>query len=202
MKLLSLMLYKWKEEQPTELMACMELSSFNFFQRAPIKEQVRFRSRLVAGKTPLGKRSVIELEKELGEAKANVWVHPQGVAAVVLVDNEYPMRVSFSLLSEAVRIFLERMQGKWEDTSSDQQFSVPEIEDLFQKFQNPAEADKLTKVESDLEEVKGLVMQSLDDLLKRGESLDQLMAKSKDLSNTSVQFYRTAKKNNQCCKMY
>merc|ERR1711879_782022 len=103
--------------------------------------------------------------------------------------------------SEAVRIFLERCQGKWEEASGDMQLPCPEIEELFQKFQNPAEADKLTKVETDLEEVKGLVMQSLDDLLKRGESLDQLMAKSKDLSNTSVQFYRTAKKNNQCCKM-
>ena len=33
----------------------------------------------------------------------------------------------------------------------------------------------------DLEDVKETVMQSMDDLLKRGESLDQLMQKSKDI---------------------
>merc|ERR1712176_1041452 len=96
----------------------------------------------------------------------------------------------------------EYMGGKWEGATSDTNMGLAEVDELFQKFQNPSEADKLTKIEKDLEEVKGTVMQSMDDLLKRGENLDQLMQKSKDLSNTSVQFYRTAKKNNQCCKMY
>merc|ERR1719230_2428734 len=112
------------------------------------------------------------------------------------------MRVAFVLMNEVVKLFLEKKQGAWEDASQDSQLTVPEIEEMFKKFQNPSEADKLTKIEKDLEEVKGVVMQSMDDLLKRGESLDTLMQKSKDLSNTSVQFYRTAKKNNQCCKMY
>merc|ERR1712226_344307 len=96
----------------------------------------------------------------------------------------------------------QKMEGKWEDATADVGLTCPEIEELFVKFQNPAEADKLTKIEKDLEDVKGVVMQSMDDLLKRGESLDALMQKSKDLSSTSVQFYRTAKKNNQCCKSW
>uniref|UniRef100_A0A7S2JAI0 V-SNARE coiled-coil homology domain-containing protein n=1 Tax=Alexandrium andersonii TaxID=327968 RepID=A0A7S2JAI0_9DINO len=106
------------------------------------------------------------------------------------------------MLSESVRIFMETMAGKWEDLNADAVLPCPPIEVMFQKYMDPTEADKLTKIEKDLEEVKGTVMQSMDDLLKRGESLDQLMQKSKDLSSTSVQFYRTAKKNNQCCKMY
>ncbi|CAK0837322.1 unnamed protein product, partial [Prorocentrum cordatum] len=43
------------------------------------------------------------------------WVNPQGVAAAVLVDAEYPQRVAFGLASEAVRMFLEsssRASGK------------------------------------------------------------------------------------------
>merc|ERR1711879_619738 len=104
-----------------ELTACMELSSFNFFLRGPIKEHMRFHSRLVVGKTALGKRSAIEMD--IG--KCNSWVHPQGIGAAVLVDNEYPMRVAFSLLSEAVRIFLERCQGKWEEASGDMQLPCP-----------------------------------------------------------------------------
>jgi len=183
-----------------ELMFCSELSSFNFFQRGPIKEHIRFHSRLIASRTPLGRRSNVQMDQNLGQLIS--WTHPQGLSAAVLIDAEYPQRVAFSLLSESVRIFLERMTGKWEEATGDMALSCPEVEELFTKFQNPAEADKLTKIEKDLEEVKGTVMQSMDDLLKRGESLDQLMQKSKDLSNTSVQFYRTAKKNNQCCKMY
>merc|ERR1711879_393048 len=85
-------------------------------------------------------------------------------------------------------------------TTSDATLVTPEIDGMFAKYQNPAEADKLTKIEKDLDEVKETVMHSMDELLKRGESLDALMQKSKDLSSTSVQFYRTAKKNYQCCK--
>jgi len=130
------------------------------------------------------------------------WVHPEGIGAAVLIDAEYPLRVAFTLLSESVRIFLEANREKWEDVQKDTLLLCPEIEQLFIKFQDPTEADKLTKIERDLEEVKGTVMQSMDDLLKRGESLDQLMAKSEDLTKMSVEIYKTAKKNNQCCKLY
>jgi len=42
----------------------------------------------------------------------------------------------------------------------------------------------------------------MDDILQRGENIESLMTKSADLSSTSVQFYRTAKKNNQCCQVH
>jgi len=200
MKLISLVIYKWKEDGSCELMNCYELNFLSFFQRPTVKEHIKFHSRLVVNRTPIGKRTSVDFDQNLG--RCHSWVHPEGIGAAVLVDNEYPMRVAFTLLNEVVKIFMEQKQGKWEGVAADASLQVPDIETMFQKFQNPAEADKLTKIEKDLEEVKGVVMQSMDDLLKRGESLDALMAKSKDLSNTSVQFYRTAKKNNQCCKMY
>ena len=44
--------------------------------------------------------------------------------------------------------------------------------------------------------------QNLNDILKRGENLDTLMARSKDLSTVSVDFYKKAKKSNQkCCSL-
>lgn len=200
MKLLSLILYKWKEDNSIELMACEDLQSFSFFQRGPMREHIKFHSRLIASRTPLGQRQSVDFDQNLG--KCYSWANASGICATVLCDSEYPMRVAFTLLSEATRIFMDSMAGKWEDASSDLTLQQPDIATMFTKFQNPAEADKLTKIEKDLEEVKGTVMQSMDDLLKRGESLDQLMQKSKDLSSTSVQFYRTAKKNNQCCKQW
>ncbi|CAE7237644.1 YKT6 [Symbiodinium sp. KB8] len=152
-----------------------------------------------------GQRQSIDFDQNLG--KCYSWSHPEAngptLTATVLVDGEYPMRVAFALAAEAIRILRETVpKDTVEGAKADMAINSPEIQALFAKFQNPAEADKLTKIEKDLEEVKGVVMQSMDDLLKRGESLDQLMQKSKDLSSTSVQFYRTAKKNNQCCKMY
>ena len=44
--------------------------------------------------------------------------------------------------------------------------------------------------------------QNIEELLARGETLESLMEKSDDLSSSSVKFYTTAKRNNQCCKAY
>jgi len=205
MKLLSLIIYRWQEDNSLELVTCEELTSFSFFHRGPLREHIKFHSRLIASRTPPGQRQSIDFDQNLG--KCYSWSHPEAngptLTATVLVDGEYPMRVAFGLAAEAIRILRETVsKDTVEAAKADMAINSPEIQALFAKFQNPAEADKLTKIEKDLEEVKGVVMQSMDDLLKRGESLDQLMQKSKDLSSTSVQFYRTAKKNNQCCKMY
>jgi synaptobrevin family protein YKT6 len=43
------------------------------------------------------------------------------------------------------------------------------------------------------------VHKNLEDLLKRGEAMDELMAKSKDLNDVSVGFYKKAKKQNETC---
>lgn len=43
----------------------------------------------------------------------------------------------------------------------------------------------------------------MNDLLKRGEDLENLMEKSKDVSKMSFDFYKTAKKaNKRCCSLY
>eukprot|EP00928_Gymnodinium_smaydae_P070140 TRINITY_DN54063_c0_g1_i1.p2 TRINITY_DN54063_c0_g1~~TRINITY_DN54063_c0_g1_i1.p2 ORF type:complete len:202 (-),score=56.89 TRINITY_DN54063_c0_g1_i1:87-692(-) len=201
MKLVSLIIYKWDENNPVELQPCYELQSFSFFHRGPVKEHIKFHSRLCCARTGVGRRCVVDFDQNLG--KCHTWVHPDGLGAAVLVDAEYPQRVACALLSEALRTFMEQVPAqKWQACAQDLDLNCPAVAELFQRFQNPVEADKLTKIEKDLEEVKETVMHSMDELLKRGESLDALMQKSKDLSSTSVQFYRTAKKNNQCCKMY
>eukprot|EP00070_Physeter_catodon_P036395 XP_028343289.1 VAMP-like protein YKT61 [Physeter catodon] len=74
--------------------------------------------------------------------------------------------------------------------------------ELLQQYQNPVEADRILKVQRGLDEVKDVMLKNIDDLLQRGEKLDDLMKRSEDLSNTSYQFYRQAKKNNQCCSWY
>lgn len=77
-----------------------------------------------------------------------------------------------------------------------------EMEKFLKDWQNPHEADKLLKIEKELVEVKDIVHKNLEDLLKKGEQIDQLMDKSKDLSAVSVDFYKKAKKqNSSCCNL-
>ena len=77
-----------------------------------------------------------------------------------------------------------------------------QINVFIKKWQDPSEADQMLKVQKELFEVKEVMHQNLSDLLKRGENLDVLMERSKDLNAVSVDFYKKAKKqNSKCCSM-
>jgi len=66
-------------------------------------------------------------------------------------------------------------------------------------MQAPVQADKLTKIQQDLDETKIILHKTIESVLDRGEKLDQLVDKSNDLSLASQMFYKQARKTNSCC---
>jgi synaptobrevin family protein YKT6 len=68
-------------------------------------------------------------------------------------------------------------------------------------LQDPVAADKLTKIQKDLDETKVILHQTIDSVLRRGEKLDTLVEKSADLSLASKMFAKQASKTNSCCRM-
>ncbi|CAE7902878.1 YKT6 [Symbiodinium microadriaticum] len=88
MKLLSLIIYRWQEDNSLELVTCEELTSFSFFHRGPLREHIKFHSRLIATRTPPGQRQSIDFDQNLG--KCYSWSHPEAngptLTATVLVD--------------------------------------------------------------------------------------------------------------------
>lgn len=72
---------------------------------------------------------------------------------------------------------------------------------LHCSLQDPTQADKLSKIQKDLDETKVVLHQTIDSMLQRGEKLDSLVDKSSDLSMASQIFYKQAKKTNSCCRM-
>lgn len=67
--------------------------------------------------------------------------------------------------------------------------------------QDIREADKITKINSDLDDVKEVLQRSIDQVLQRGEKLDDIVAKSEDLSNESKAFLQTSKDATSCCTL-
>jgi synaptobrevin family protein YKT6 len=199
MQIVAIILYKWRPESPIEVSSNMDLTKFSYFQRKTVREFIKFHSRVIVGRTAKGQRQSVAVEQNVG--KCHCYVNANGLAGAVLADAEYPLRVAFTLLNEAMRQFEAKQGNKWMNVESDTAFDFPEGEQLIAKFQDPSEADKITKIEKELDEVKGIVIKSMDDILKRGEAIESLMQKSEDLSQVSYQFYKTAKKNNQCCQV-
>ena len=78
---------------------------------------------------------------------------------------------------------------------------IAELSTCVGSVQDPAQADKLTKIQRDLDETKVILHKTIESMLERGEKLDSLVDKSSDLSMASQMFYKQARKTNSCCKM-
>jgi acetolactate synthase regulatory subunit len=151
------------------------------------------------------------------------------VACVVITDGEYPSRSAMLLVHRQLRKLLDvdhcatisssapstpsaAATGVVEckghrDADKGVPAAVPAAEAAaLQKdldlFQDPTSVDRILRVEHRLLEVKETLVCSLDLVIRRGETLDSLVQKSRDLSVDSKRFYIKAKKNNQCCKAY
>lgn len=55
------------------------------------------------------------------------------------------------------------------------------------------------KIQQELDETKIVLHKTIESVLQRGEKIDDLVAKSSDLSTQSKAFYTSAKKQNSCC---
>ncbi|CAD6234688.1 unnamed protein product [Miscanthus lutarioriparius] len=82
----------------------------------------------------------------------------------------------------------------WRTTKTDVTQPWQYLDDALTKYQDPAEADKLLKIQRDLDETKIILHKTIDSVLARGERLDSLVEKSSDLSISSQMFYKQARK--------
>jgi len=124
------------------------------------------------------------------------YVRSDGLAGVVTSDAEYPSRVAFVLLTQLLEEYTAS-KPQWKTLSEEQPF--PPADDYLVKYQNPAAADKVTKIQQDLDETTAVLHKTIDAVLERGTKLDDLVARSDDLSMQSKMFYKQAKKTKGCC---
>jgi len=122
------------------------------------------------------------------------------LAAVAVVDEGYPERVAYSLLSKVLVEFECEFDQAWRDVVHDQTLEPPFMKEALEQYQDPRQVDKLLAIQDNLDEITQVMRQNLDELVARGESLESLMAKSEDLSQWSSELHRKAKKQNACCK--
>jgi synaptobrevin family protein YKT6 len=128
------------------------------------------------------------------------YARSEGLAALIISDGEYPVRVAFSLLNKVLDEYLAKHpKTEWENASSNSGLDFPELDDYLKKYQDPHQADTIMKVQQELDETKIVLHKTINSVLERGEKLDSLVDKSEALSSSSRMFYKQAKKTNSCC---
>ncbi|KAL0277086.1 UNVERIFIED_CONTAM: hypothetical protein PYX00_004489 [Menopon gallinae] len=156
---------------------------------------MQFVSKTVVERTPPATRQSIKQ----GDYMCHVYVRENGLAGVLISDHEYPHRVAHSLLGKVLNDFCEQVpQNQW-STNADVTIMYEQLPAFLAKYQVPSEADAMTKIEEELDETKIILRETIQSVLKRGEKMEDLVAKSEELSSQSKMFYKTARKTNSCC---
>ncbi|KAJ3936458.1 MAG: snare-like protein [Lentinula lateritia] len=182
--------------QPSTVLAtASDLSQFSFYQKGSVAEFLAFFGRTVVDRTPQGQRHSVQ------ENNYTAHVYNRGgaeqLAAVIITDQEYPVRPAFSLLTKILDEFIAKFpQSSFSNSSS---ISFPEIQIYVSKYQDPSQADKIMQVQQELDETKIILHKTIESVLERGEKLETLVDRSQALSAQSKMFYKTAKKQNDCC---
>lgn len=175
---------------------CKDVSSFGYFQRSSVGEFLQFFSKTVAERCADGSRQSIEEDQCVFHAHCR----SDGLVGVVICDAEYPWRVAFSLIGKMLEEFTTLYpEGTWTGNTADTPYKA--MNQHLVKYQNPEEADSMSKIYKDLDETKDILHKNLETLLDRGEKLDDLVDRSEGLSMSSKMFYKQAKKANGCCVM-
>ncbi|THH01630.1 hypothetical protein EW026_g1110 [Hermanssonia centrifuga] len=179
----------------TILSSASDLSSFSFYQRGSVGEFLTFFSKTISERTPQGERQSVQ------ENNYTAHVYNRGgaeqLAAVIITDQEYPVRPAFSLLTKMLDDFTTKIPQT--SFSNPTAINFPEINTYLQKYQDPRQADAIMRVQQELDETKIVLHKTIESVLERGEKLNDLVDRSNALSAQSKMFYKTAKKQNSCC---
>ncbi|XP_044267493.1 synaptobrevin homolog YKT6 [Tribolium madens] len=179
----------------TWLKSAFDLQSFSFFQRGSVEEFMTFFCKTIVERTiPASRQSVKE-----GEYMCHVYVRADNLAGVVISDHEYPTRVSHTLITKILDEFSQKIPASSWPNLTEREVAFPQLNTYLSKYQNPREADAMTKIQEDLDETKIILHHAIESVLQRGEKLDDLVSKSEGLSMQSKAFYKTARKTNSCC---
>jgi len=153
-----------------------------------------FMAKTVAERTKVGQRQTVH------ENSYTAHVYNAGrddLAAVVITDEEYPVRPAYSLLQKLIDDFITSVpKNQWANPAS---IDFPAAKAYLAKYQDPKQADQIMRVQAELDETKIILHQTIEGVLQRGEHLDSLVERSNALSAQSKMFYKTAKSQNSCC---
>lgn len=168
----------------------------DFFNEEALKKWSLFFSKTITKRTPPGQRQSVQNQDYF----VHVYMRADGLCGCITCDAEYPPRVAFSLLTKILEDFSIQVPS-WRTEKRSEAIVWPPLDEAVVKYQNPAQADPIMRIQKNLDETKEVLHNTIETVLQRGEKLEDLVERSGELSAQSKLFYKQAKKANSCCSI-
>ncbi len=153
------------------------LYNFGYFERNTVKEFIIFFSKLVLSKCNINTETTINHNNYVIYCFKNL-----NNTCCIVCDKEYPKHTAFNIISDILN----------------NQYNTCYIEMQINEYQNPTNINKIYKIQGELTEIKSVLHITINNLLERGEKLEDIVEKSNQLSYASKEFYKKTK-NSNCC---
>lgn len=187
-----------------------------------VQEFCQFASKTIVERTSQCTRQSVKQDVYM----CHVYVRSDNLSGVLIADHEYPGwifwslktccitrqvqslnilpstilgRVAHTLLTKIMDDFSSKISSEQWPNGTEQTIHFTQLPVYINQYQDPKQADPLLRMQDDLDETKIILRNTIEQVLVRGEKLDDLVSKSEDLSAQSKAFYKTAKKTNSCC---
>ena len=120
-------------------------------------------SKTVAERTRPGQRQDVEEQSYTFHAYAR----SEGVAGIIISDQEYPALVAHQLLGKILDEFLSKFpRSSWANSNAEVPF--PALKEYITKYQDPQQADSIMKIQKELDETKIVLHKTIESVLERG----------------------------------
>jgi len=168
-----------------------DLSKVGFFAKNGVKESFKFVCRESCGTLPRGSRHTCTHETEY---VIHIAVSSTSqTCAYAFCDSSYPRRIAFKMLEQVIQKFEKEVGDACFKTKGDENINIG-LPAIFKQYQDPKKMDALTSAQDKADQITVTLHENIRKLLERGENLEELVVKSKDLSTQSKQFYKDTKK--------
>lgn len=119
------------------------------------------------------------------------------LAVAMVTNRDYPRRIAFEVMQDVSKKW-EEIHPNWSSNGADQNIQFPHMEKVCKSYEDPRKSDNILKIQNQLDETKDIMIQNIESILARGESIQDLVDKTEDLESSSKVFFNNADKLNSC----
>jgi len=177
-----------------------DVESFGFFVRGKVKESFKFLARESVMGLQKGTRHTVTHETQY---MVHIQVsYKQQLAVYAFCDSSYPRRIAYRMLTDVLEKFESEAGSVFPKLLKDENIDIG-LGITMKNYQDPKKFDAVLSALDKADKIQIVLHENIKMLLERGESLDVLVGKSKDLSMQSKQFYKSSKKmDKSCCTVF
>ena len=142
-----------------------ELGKFNFMQRGPLKQTIKFITRNSTSSLGYGARCSAS-DPENPEITVHIKKHQsQHISFCVFTSPDYPKRSAYAFLASYEEMFCSQIGDKWRCYNEDQNLPLQGLKELYVEWKNGGN-DQLTIAENKVTQIEGVLVENLKVLLE------------------------------------